>query len=243
MSTEHETKASFEGIVAAGLEELGRENSVLLYPVSWYRRLPDDYPQDSAAVELTTIEENKSVVTLIVQPLRSLLDDARSQGFTAILTSGFRSIQQQERIFSGYVEEERESGLNQEDAIAAANAYSAKAGYSEHHLGTTVDIRTSVETEEWDIARNGFDQGVYGWMRGNAHHYGFILSYPTGNESNDYAKPGSGYKSAEPWHLRFVGKNIAQYLYEQRYLNPNTPITLNTFLEKAYPIVESSKPG
>jgi len=243
MSNDYETKTSFEDIVAAGLEELGRENPILLYPVSQYRRLPNDYPQDSAAIELTTLEENKSVGTLIVQPLRSLLDDARSQGFTAILTSGFRSIRHQERIFSRYVGEERESGLDQEDAIAAANAYSAKAGYSEHHLGTTVDIRASFEPEEWDIARNGFDQGIYGWMRSNAHHYGFILSYPTSNESNHYAKPGSGYESAEPWHLRFVGKRIAQHLYQQGYLDPDTPITLNTFLEEAYRIVESSNPS
>ena len=42
-----------------------------------------------------------------------------------------------------------------------------------------------------------------------AHKYGFIVRYPKGMEHI------TGYKY-EPWHLRYVGKKLATYLYENK---------------------------
>ncbi len=39
-------------------------------------------------------------------------------------------------------------------------------------------------------------------MLDNAHRYGFILSYPEGNEFYIF----------EPWHWRFVGEDLARDL-------------------------------
>ena len=44
-------------------------------------------------------------------------------------------------------------------------------------------------------------------MKNNAHLYGFILRYPKGKE---YIT-GYGY---EPWHYRYVGVDVATYIYE-----------------------------
>ena len=41
----------------------------------------------------------------------------------------------------------------------------------------------------------------------NAYKYGFILRYPLGKEKI------TGYKY-EPWHYRYVGKEIAKYIHE-----------------------------
>lgn len=44
------------------------------------------------------------------------------------------------------------------------------------------------------------------WLKEHAHDYGFILSYPKGNEHYMY----------EPWHWRFVGVALATSLYERK---------------------------
>lgn len=45
-------------------------------------------------------------------------------------------------------------------------------------------------------------------MRENAHKYGFILRYPKGKEHI------TGFKY-EPWHYRYIGKEIATIIYNK----------------------------
>ncbi len=81
-----------------------------------------------------------------------------------------------------------------------ANKFVADQGYSEHQLGSTVDI-----TDAKTGGLNGFENTKeFKWLKDNAYKYGFILSYPKGNK----------YYAYEPWHWRFVGKRLAKYLYE-----------------------------
>ena len=47
----------------------------------------------------------------------------------------------------------------------------------------------------------------YLWIRENAHNYGFIIRYQKGKEKI------TGY-GAEEWHIRYVGKNAAEYIYK-----------------------------
>jgi zinc D-Ala-D-Ala carboxypeptidase len=232
--------AKAESIIKRGLEELGgKQNAMLLHPVSKDRRLPDTFPDRRAIVPLVLTENNIAVATIMLEPLRVFLKKARAAGFSPHLASGFRSIQEQQGIFAYWVKKEMESGLTQKEAEAKVSTYSAKPGYSEHHLGMAVDILASADKQEWDRARKNFNAGIYSWIRDNAHLYGFVIPYPTGAEGIERAKSGSGYPSSEPWHLRFVGRTIAGYLYRQRYLDPRTPITVNNFLEEALPMQPS----
>ena len=48
---------------------------------------------------------------------------------------------------------------------------------------------------------------IFKIVKNIAHKYGFILRYPKGKEDI------TGYKY-EPWHLRYVGKEIAKEIYE-----------------------------
>lgn len=85
---------------------------------------------------------------------------------------------------------------------SGANAFVADQGYSEHQLGTTVDF--IVSDEEAVLA--GFEKTpAYQWLLDNAYKYGFIISYPQGNQ----------YYQFEPWHWRFVGRELANVLKEQ----------------------------
>ena len=85
---------------------------------------------------------------------------------------------------------------------SGANKFSADQGYSEHQLGTTVDFTTS----EIGATYLGFEKTpTYQWLLDNAYKYGFILSYPEGNQYYQY----------EPWHWRFVGRALAQKLHQE----------------------------
>ena len=80
---------------------------------------------------------------------------------------------------------------------------SAKAGHSEHQTGLSVDVMGS---------NNDYDQfeksKEFDWMKNNSYKYGFILRYPKGKE---YI---TGFKY-EPWHYRYVGKDIASIIYTE----------------------------
>ncbi len=46
------------------------------------------------------------------------------------------------------------------------------------------------------------------WLKQNAHEYGFIIRYPNGKSNI------TGYLY-EPWHLRYVGKEIAAEIHQK----------------------------
>lgn len=86
---------------------------------------------------------------------------------------------------------------------SGANRFSADQGYSEHQLGTTVDFAVS----ENGFGFSGFDKTpAYQWLLDNAYEYGFIQSYPANNQ----------YYQFEPWHWRFVGRNLAEFLHDDK---------------------------
>jgi len=85
---------------------------------------------------------------------------------------------------------------------SGANKFSADQGYSEHQLGTTLDFTTLEIGASYLI----FDKTTaYKWLLENAYKYGFILSYPEGNQ----------YYQFEPWHWRFVGRTFAEKLHQE----------------------------
>ena len=99
-----------------------------------------------------------------------------------------------------------------------ANQFSADQGYSEHQLGTAVDLITTGT----DGVLAGFDKKpAYAWMTANAYRYGFILSYP----------PDNTYYIFEPWHWRFVGVKLATDLHNQGiYFYQMDQRTIDTYL-------------
>ncbi len=84
---------------------------------------------------------------------------------------------------------------------SGANTFSADQGYSEHQLGTTVDLTTPILQSTFVSFE---DTPAFKWLEDNAHEYGFTLSYPKNNKYYVY----------EPWHWRFVGVKLATKLYD-----------------------------
>ncbi len=125
--------------------------------------------------------------------LKEMMEDAEWEGIELEIVSGYRSFDEQSEL------KEKYSMIYGE---GTANLFSAEQGYSEHQLGTAVDFSTG----EMEGALSGFENTeAYTWLKENAYKYGFILSYPQGNEYFQY----------EPWHWRFVGIKLATELHER----------------------------
>lgn len=123
--------------------------------------------------------------------LIDLLREARNDDVTLYVASAYRSFATQNALKTSY----------KVTYGSGANAFSADQGYSEHQLGTALDFTT----EDLKGAIDGFDKtGQYEWLLKNAYKYGFSLSYP----------PDNNYYVFEPWHWRFVGVALAQYLHQ-----------------------------
>ena len=84
------------------------------------------------------------------------------------------------------------------DGKEKADTYSARAGYSEHQTGLAIDLNSI------DMTFDNTDES--NWLKDNCYKYGFIIRYP--NDKEDI----TGYMY-EPWHIRYVGKNLANVLY------------------------------
>jgi len=145
--------------------------------------------------------------TKIKPYLEALIRDARAENINLSVLSAYRSYDVQKSIKSKY------TVIYGADST---NRFSADQGYSEHQLGTTVDLTT----KKGGAVLDGFEKTpAYPWLLTNAQKYGFILSYPANN----------AFYLFEPWHWRFVGVALATSLHtankhfydlQQRELDP-----------------------
>lgn len=124
--------------------------------------------------------------------LQRLQAGANAAGYAMPLLSGYRSYAVQTGLYNSYVAR---------DGQAAADRYSARPGTSEHQTGLAFDIG------ELDDAFGYTPAGS--WLASHAHEYGFIIRYPEGKEDI------TGYQY-EPWHVRYVGVEVAQKVFESR---------------------------
>ncbi len=120
--------------------------------------------------------------------------DALNDGYTVLAVSSYRSRDYQATLFNNYL-------ANHGDEAVLWSAYPRR---SEHEMGLVVDLSNS-----WSIPGEGFiDTPMGQYLAETAHNYGFILRYPKGYEGD------TGY-TFEPWHYRYVGKEIAQKMQQE----------------------------
>jgi LAS superfamily LD-carboxypeptidase LdcB len=117
-------------------------------------------------------------------------------GLQLLLVSGYRSYSSQYTIYSNYLA--RNNGVD--DGI------SSPAGASEHQTGYAADVISVQYNADNSYMNSTFYQTPEAqWMEENAATYGFIMRYPEDKE--DITKV-----PYEPWHLRYVGREIAGYI-------------------------------
>lgn len=130
--------------------------------------------------------------------LETMFAAAQSEkGLELMLSSGHRSYAYQQNLYNGYV---------RSDGQAAADTYSARPGHSEHQTGLAADLRPTNGKCELEACFGEMAEGI--WVAENAYRFGFILRYTEENEQI------AGY-TYEPWHVRYVGINLAAELRKQ----------------------------
>jgi zinc D-Ala-D-Ala carboxypeptidase len=151
-------------------------------------RLPPDYqPPDLVSAGAAGFSGPYQVRELVVADLAALREAAEAAGNPIELEAAHRTYEQQAALFDMRVAE-----LGEEEARLKV----ARPGHSEHQLGTTVDFKTA-GAEDVDLTWGSTPAG--GWTIEHAHEFGFVLTYPEGEEARTcYAY--------EPWHYRYVGR-------------------------------------
>ena len=130
----------------------------------------------------------------------------QEKGFSMWAQSGFRSYGTQQKLYNGYVAR---------DGKKEADKYSARPGHSEHQTGLAFDVCATNKP----CISNAFDNTEEAkWLSDNCYKYGFILRFVKGKENE------TGYQH-ESWHFRYVGKELAEKLY-----NNGDWITLEDYL-------------
>ena len=203
-----------------------------------YLRLVDrlhPLPTEYAPADLVDLRRLGVPVTGLAPQMRAepalaytrMASAAGQQGLTLIAISGYRSFAMQRDTFSRWMLREQaawaDAGapIDNAEATARANRYSAIAGQSEHQLGSVLDVSSREVAGALNIYLLYTETGK--WLLAHAHEYGFVLSYPPGKERL------TGY-NAEPWHLRFAGVSAARELFDQKYLDPQNDVTLGGYL-------------
>ncbi len=98
-------------------------------------------------------------------------------------------------VFSGFRDYMRQEEIYEH---ATHPDYCALPGFSEHQTGLCLDLSTL----EHGLTDHFAYTKEYQLLINHAFEFGFILRYPKGKENI------TGYPY-EPWHFRYVGKNIA----------------------------------
>ena len=164
--------------------------------VNKYYQLDNDYYYG----ELVTMDkayDNKSGSKLNKEAyaaFQKLVDAGEKEGYHIRNNSAYRSYNTQSGLYNNY---------KNSNGLTWADKWSARPGHSEHQTGLALDVGVK---NEYSLGK--FESSPeFTWMKNNAHLYGFILRYPKGKE---YIT-GYGY---EPWHYRYVGVDVATYIYE-----------------------------
>lgn len=157
----------------------------LLILVDKAHPLPESHaPADLADLDLAGIPVTKPGMRLrrpALDALARMVAAAGTEGVGLVIGSAYRSYAYQLDLFARNVAAYGE---------AEASRFSARAGRSQHQLGTAVDF-SPIDDVFADTAAGR-------WVAANAGRFGFSLSFPEGMEAV------TGYVW-ESWHWRFVG--------------------------------------
>ncbi len=160
-------------------------------------RLSADYVPDNLVMPNVEFyspgdHEKNYMEETAARALEQMFEGAKQDGITLVAVSGYRSYNRQEVLYG--------NALSQHGDHQMCVAH---AGASEHQTGLVMDV---VGTSGHLLTQSfgGTPEGI--WVAENCHKYGFIVRYLEGKEHIT----GVIY---EPWHLRYVGEELATYCY------------------------------
>lgn len=179
-----------------GLAIVTNLSSTLLV-VNKVRNLPADYVPDDLVVPEVAFsfsgeDQKKQLRKPAARALEELFAAANNDKIDLKAVSGYRSYNRQKTLFDNYT---NNYGLEE------ANRFSARPGQSEHQTGLAMDVSSA--SVKYGLEQSYGDTKEGKWLAQHAAEYGFIIRYPQDKEDI------TGYMY-EPWHLRYVGKDLAK---------------------------------
>lgn len=177
------------------------------HPLNPKDYIPNDLRVPNVALRSSSTSEEMKLRNQAATALEKMFTAAKEQGTNLILASGYRSYSLQNGVYNRYVDTQGQE---------VADSQSARPGYSEHQTGLAVDVGGTNRVCEIEGCFADTPEGK--WVAANAYKFGFIVRYKNGTEDT------VGY-IYEPWHLRFVGIELATEL--NRLGNP----TLEEFFQ------------
>ena len=140
-------------------------------------------------------EGDNKLIDYAYEKFLELWEAAKEQGYYLMVTSSYRTYQEQKEIYNS-----RKNSQGEKKADQTA----ARPGHSEHQTGLVVDMTSKSEPYADDFSQSN----AYNWLKENAYKYGWIERYP---ENKTYL---TGY-SPESWHWRYVGIKAAQIIHDE----------------------------
>jgi D-alanyl-D-alanine carboxypeptidase len=153
--------------------------------------VPPDLVVPAVKLRLVASAEQMQFSKSAESALIKMFAAAAKDKITLVFGSGYRSEALQRQFYNQYV---NQSGQQ------AADTFSARPGTSEHQTGLSFDVTSANGACHLETCFKDTPEGK--WVATNGYKYGFIIRYPDGKTSI------TGYQY-EPWHLRYVGTELA----------------------------------
>lgn len=162
--------------------------------------LAEDYtPKELITPKVKIVKdcENCLVRKGIEADLKAMFEAAETLGYKLYIKSSYRSYDEQNALYEE---------IKTKYGGAYAADYVALPGASEHQTGLGIDLTSQ---NVIDGVNKVFSDTVdYRWVIENSYKYGFIVRF-------DETKKDITGIAHEPWHLRYVGKEVAKTIYEE----------------------------
>lgn len=185
------------------LKQIGEvtEADHLFVLVNKLNQLPESYiPADLREPQIRFTfsgpDEKRNLRDVAASSLEAMFDAADAASVQLFALSGYRSYNRQSDIYNNNVSKR---------GVEATDKVSARPGHSEHQSGLAMDITSESAGFNLIYAFGDTEEGI--WVKENAHLYGFVVRY--GKDQT----PITGY-DYEPWHLRYIGLDLASYIYD-----------------------------
>lgn len=158
---------------------------------------PDDLVVPNIPLRVSRGDSEMRLRQEVATALENMAASAKQENINLMLASGYRSYQLQVAVYNANVQKYGQSG---------ADKQSARPGTSEHQTGLAADIGSTNRLCEIEQCFGDMPEGQ--WLAANAYKYGFVMRYPENKETV------TGYEY-EPWHFRYVGKELSIELRNQ----------------------------
>lgn len=152
---------------------------------------PDDIIDVPVSISYSGVKISKSILSNIEE----LISAAKDEGYIFVLSDGYRSYADQEKMFNNY---KNSYGYEEADKNVA------RPGHSEYQTGISFQIVPY--NKVFDKPRESEE---YKWLKDNAYKYGFIFRYP--EDKKDITLFDS-----YTWRLRFVGTTAASIIESEK---------------------------